>query len=120
MKKQLRVKNARRTRRKSKIRKKIKGTHKRPRMSVYKSNRHMYVQVINDEQGNTIAAVSNLDGDHKELTNTVTDGEKLGQAIGEKLKEQNIETVVFDRNGHLYHGVVKAIAEGTRKTGIKL
>lgn len=112
--------NLRRKRRKQHIRKRISGTPARPRMTVYKSNKHLYVQVIDDIAGVTVAAVSDLEADLKGGRPTVENASKIGEAIGSKLKKQKIETVVFDRNGYPYHGVVKAIAEGTRKAGIKL
>ena len=118
--KRLIEKRARRKRRKMFVRRKISGTAERPRVSVFKSNKHLYVQVIDDTSGHTLVAVSSRAGDTKGLKPTVEDGEKLGQAVGAQMKEQKIAEAVFDRNGHLYHGVVKAVAEGTRKAGIKL
>lgn len=118
-KKQLRLKHARRFRRRGKIRRQIRGTANCPRLSVYKSNRHMYVQAIDDSEGRTLAAVSSRHGETKGLRTTVEDGKKLGMALGTKLKELSIDSAVFDRNGYLYHGVVKSIADGTREAGIK-
>ncbi len=89
-------------------------------MSVFKSNKHIYVQVIDDTAGRTLVSVSSRGGDTKGLKPTVADGEKIGQAIGAQMKEQKITEAVFDRNGHLYHGVVKAVADGARKAGITL
>ncbi len=118
--KRLQEKNARRTRRKAKIRKQIKGTPERPRMSVFRSNRHVYVQVIDDIAGTTLVSVSSLQKEFKDLSDRVEDAAKIGEAIGNRLKERKIGTVVFDRNGYLYHGVVKAVAEGARKAGIEV
>ena len=115
----LELKQAQKTRRKLRVRKKIFGTAERPRMTVFKSNKHTYVQVIDDMTGRTIASVSNLEKDLKEVKNTVADAEKIGTAIVERLKKDNILKVVFDRNGYLYHGVIKAIADGARKAGIE-
>ena len=112
-------KRERRIKRKMHIRKRILGSPERPRMSVYRSNKNMYVQVIDDSAGITIASASSLEKGSENLKVKVTDGEKLGQRIGERLKEKNIKQVVFDRNGYLYHGVVKAIADGARKAGIE-
>lgn len=112
------LKNAQRARRKLRVRKKIYGTAERPRMTVFKSNKHTYVQVIDDLAGRTLVAVSNLEKDLSSIKNTVADAEKIGQAVGELLKKENIRKVVFDRNGYLFHGVVKAIADGARKAGI--
>jgi large subunit ribosomal protein L18 len=105
--------------RKRHIRKKINGTASLPRMSVYRSNRHLYIQVIDDLAGNTLAAVSTMESDFKGLRPTVENGAKLGLEIGERLKKKKIEKIVFDRNGYLYHGVVKSIADGARKAGIQ-
>ena len=89
-------------------------------MSVFNSNKHIYVRVIDDSVGRTLVSVSSRGGDTKGLKPNVEDGEKLGQAVGAQMKEQKISEVVFDRNGHLYHGVIKAVADGARKAGIKL
>ena len=110
--KRLILKSKRRNRRKLHIRKHINGTAERPRISVFKSNRHMYVQVIDDVSGRTIVSVSSKSG--------VSNGEKLGEALGKAMKSKKIARAVFDRNGNLYHGVVRAIAEGARKAGIEL
>ncbi len=115
----LELKQAQKARRKLRVRKKIYGTAERPRMTVFKSNKHTYVQVIDDATGRTLAAVSNLEKELKDVKNTVADAGKIGAAIGERLKKENIVKVVFDRNGYLYHGVVKAIADGARKAGIE-
>ncbi len=106
-------------RRKYHIRKNISGTASRPRMSVYRSNSHMYVQVIDDVAGNTLVAASTLEAELKGLKNTVADAAKLGEAIGKRMLDKQIETCVFDRNGYLFHGVVKSIADGARKAGVK-
>lgn len=113
----IKQKTSRHERRKTRVRAKISGTAARPRISVFKSNKHLYAQVIDDVAGHTLAAVANI-GDFKSLKVTVADAEKLGQALGEKLKTLNITTAVFDRNGNQYHGVIKALADGTRKAGI--
>jgi large subunit ribosomal protein L18 len=112
-------KRRRRLKRKKSIRKRISGTHDRPRMSVFRSNQHMYVQVIDDTVGKTIASASSMEKEHHNLKNTVEDAGKLGKVIGERLKKKKIEEVVFDRNAYLFHGVVKAIADGAREAGIK-
>ena len=117
--KRLVLKNARRARRKLHVRKRVSGTVDRPRISVFKSNRHMYVQVIDDLEGKTLVSISSHVGETKGLKPTVADGEKLGACLGKSMKEKKITRAVFDRNGNLYHGVVKAIADGTRKAGIE-
>ena len=109
-----------RLKRKASIRKKIHGTPQRPRLTVYKSNRHTYVQAIDDLAGATIAAASNLEKENRAIANKVSGLEKLGQLIAERLKAKNIQEAVFDRNGYRYHGKVKAIADGARKAGIKV
>jgi large subunit ribosomal protein L18 len=118
--KELSDKLHRREQRKIHVRKVVSGTPERPRMTVYKSNRYLYVQVIDDVAGHTLAQASSLEESLKELPRTVEGGSKLGEEIGKRLKEKNIVSVVFDRNGYKYHGIVKAIAEGARKTGIQL
>ena len=100
------------------IRKQLAGTAARPRVSVFRSNRHMYVQAIDDATGRTLASASNLEKELSSLKNSVEAAAKLGEAFGKRLSEQNLKTVVFDRNGYKYHGIVKAIADGTRKAGI--
>jgi large subunit ribosomal protein L18 len=118
--KRLEVKNKRKKQRKLRIRKKIYGTPERPRLSVFKSNRHVYAQVIDDTKGHTLTSVSSLAGETKGLKPKVEDAAKLGEALGARLKDQKVETVVFDRNGNIYHGVVKAIADGVRNAGVKV
>lgn len=107
-----------RIRRKRHIRKKIFGTPDCPRLSVFRSNRHMYVQVVDDQAGRTLASVSDLEKDLKTLQHQVGDAAKLGEELGKRLKKMKISRVVFDRNGYQYHGIVKAIADGARKAGI--
>jgi large subunit ribosomal protein L18 len=113
-------KTRKRLKRKASIRKKVKGTTARPRLTVYKSSRYTYVQVIDDDAGATLAAASNLEKEQRQMGNKVAALEKLGLLIGERLKAKNITAVVFDRNGYRYHGKVKAIADGARKAGISL
>ena len=109
------AKQKQRLKRKKSIRKNISGTSERPRLSVYRSNRYLYIQAIDDENGVTLAAVNNLQPDFK----SVADAGKIGEALGKKLKALNIEAAVFDRNGFRYHGIVKALADGVRSAGIK-
>lgn len=110
-----------RLRRKRSIRKRITGTGGRPRLSVYRSNKHIYAQVIDDVTGKTLASASS----QSEAVRGATDGKKkrevaelVGQAIASACKEIQVETVVFDRNGFIYHGRVKAVAEGAREGGL--
>ncbi len=102
------------------IRKKISGTATKPRLSVFRSNKDIYAQLINDVTGNTIAAASSKD---KEIAAQVGNKEfkskLVGEAIGKKASAIGIEACIFDRSGYVYHGRVKAVAEGAREAGIK-
>lgn len=101
------------------IRAKISGTAQKPRLSVFRSNADIYVQLIDDVAGVTLSAASSRDKDIKAQTGTKTEKSKLvGQAIARKAKDLGIETIVFDRGGNLYHGRVKAVAEGAREGGL--
>ena len=115
----LELKKAKRVRRNAHIRKRVTGTPERPRMTVYRSARYIYIQVIDDTKGNTLASASNKQGSLSQIKSTVGGASELGQAIGQRLKEKGVGKVVFDRNAYAYHGVVKAIAEGARKAGIE-
>ena len=111
-------KDRKRLRRKIHIRKRVSGTPERPRMTVTKSNRSISVQIIDDSKGHTLAHASTLEKELKNIKATVAGAAQLGEVMGKRLLEKNIKTVVFDRNGYLYHGIVKALADGTRKAGI--
>lgn len=101
------------------IRRKIAGTAQKPRLSVFRSNKDIYVQVINDDAAVTLAAASSRDKDIAAQKGTKSEISKLvGQAIARKAKELGIETVIFDRGGYLYHGRVKAVADGAREGGL--
>ena len=108
-----------RIKRKVHIRKRITGTAERPRLTVSRSNRALYMQIVDDIAGHTLAAASTLEKDLKNIKRTVEGAAQLGEIMGKRLIEKNITKVVFDRNGYLYHGVVKAMADGTRKAGIE-
>jgi large subunit ribosomal protein L18 len=110
-----------RERRKRRIRKKVSGDGECPRISVFRSAKHIYVQAIDDSKGATLATVSTLsEGVKGAVEGSKTDEAKaVGAAIAKALKEKGIEQVVFDRNGYLYHGRVKALAEGAREAGLK-
>ena len=112
-------KQRKRLHRKVHIRKSVYGTAERPRMTVFKSGRNLYVQVINDDEGKTLASISTLEKDFVTLSANIASATKLGEAMGQRLKDKNITKVVFDRNGYLYHGVVKALADATRSAGIE-
>ncbi len=109
-------------RRKYRIKKKIKGTSERPRLVVFKSNRYIYVQAVDDTIGSTIASASALEKDFSSELKSKKDIEAakfLGKLIGERLLGKSINSVVFDRNGYLYHGRVKALADSAREAGLK-
>jgi large subunit ribosomal protein L18 len=116
--KKLNEKDRKRLKRKVHIRKHLHGTADRPRMTVTRSNKNLSVQVIDDDAGKTLAAISTMEKDFEALKPITADATKLGEALGARLKEKKITTVVFDRNGYLYHGVVEALAAGTRSAGI--
>jgi large subunit ribosomal protein L18 len=111
-----------RKRRHVRVRAKVSGTQVRPRLNVYRSSAHMYCQVIDDLAGHTLAAASDLDEDVKKLLGdkaTKTDRAKaVGSVIAERAKTAGITAVVFDRGGFLYHGRIKAVAEGAREGGL--
>jgi len=108
--------------RKGRIRKRIFGTEQRPRLSVFRSAKHIYAQVVIDSTGSTILAASTRSPD---LRAEIADldksdaAKKVGQWIGKKALEKNIQRVVFDRNGFLYHGRIKALADGARESGLE-
>lgn len=109
-------KSARRIKIKTRIRGRISGTAQRPRMSVFRSNKQIYVQLIDDEAGRTLVATSSkgiLEGTKCEIA------EKVGEKAVQAALAAGIETVVFDRNGYLFHGRVKSLADGARKGGLK-
>jgi len=112
-------KDRKRLKRKVHIRKRITGTVERPRMTVFKSNRSLSIQIIDDVKGHTLASASTLEKDLKSIKATVAGAAQLGEVMGKRLLEQNIKAVVFDRNGYLYHGLVKAMADGARKAGVQ-
>jgi large subunit ribosomal protein L18 len=111
-----------RIKRKQRIRKKIFGTSDRPRLSVFRSSRHIYAQLIDDTSGQTVIAASTVEpsvrerGGFKDKTAAAL---HIGKVVAERALEKGIEKVVFDRNGFLYHGRVKALSEGAREAGLK-
>ena len=110
-------KNERRMRRKKGIRKAIHGSKAKPRITVFRSNKHIYVQAIDDDKGITLCSSSDVEAGVKKNCDGAT---RLGQKLAEKLKQAKIKQAVFDRNGYIYHGIVKSIAEGVRKDGIRV
>ena len=114
------VKVAARTRRKVSIRKKIEGTAERPRLSVFRSAKHIYVQAVDDTTQTVIASASDLEETVKANPGKKKDKAKaVGQALAKKLLAKNISLCVFDRNGFIYHGRVSAVADGAREGGLK-
>ncbi|MEK6696020.1 MAG: 50S ribosomal protein L18 [Candidatus Deferrimicrobiota bacterium] len=117
-------KNARETarqNRKGRIRRRIFGTEQRPRLSVFRSAKHIYAQLVIDSTGSTILAASTLSPDLRAEIGDLDKSDaakKVGQWIGKKALEKNIQRVVFDRNGFLYHGRIKALADGARESGL--
>ena len=111
-----------RTKRIRRIRKKISGTPERPRMRVFRSNRHIYVQIIDDTAQKTLVSMSSYDKsfDGSDLKGKREKAEKVGEIIARRALEAGIKQVVFDRGGNLYHGRVKALSEGARKGGLIL
>ena len=122
---QIKTKEDRRDRIKFRIRKRMRGTSERPRLSVFRSVSHIYVQVIDDMAGTTLAAASSVEPAVKaKLSGELRGGnrkgaELVGQTIAERLKEKGITRVIFDRNGFLYHGRVRAVAEAARGAGLE-
>ncbi|HEY3490650.1 MAG TPA: 50S ribosomal protein L18 [Candidatus Deferrimicrobiaceae bacterium] len=111
-----------RLKRKVRIRKNIFGTEERPRLSIFRSAKHIYAQLVIDATGSTVAAASTLSPELKDSIADVEKSEaakKVGELIGKKALAANIKKVVFDRNGFLYHGRVKALAEGARESGLE-
>ncbi len=105
-------------RRKRRIRKKISGTGERPRLSVFRSARHVYAQVIDDIAGKTIVGISSFEkGNHKSANTDVCF--ELGKVLAERCKEKNVSRIVFDKNGNQYHGRIKALADGAREGGLE-
>jgi len=105
-----------------KIRKKIRGTSEVPRLSVFKSSRHLYAQIINDDNGNTMAAFSTLKPEFKEKmkkSSTIESAKVVGEFIAEQAKKLGIEKVRFDRGGFPFHGRIKALADAAREKGLK-
>jgi len=102
----------------ARIRKKVNGTAERPRLAVHFSGRHVYAQAIDDDAARTLAAASTLQIDGKHVANRAS-AEQVGRVIAEKLRAQNVEQVVFDRGGFIYHGKVKALADAARAGGLQ-
>ncbi len=113
------TKNQRRTRIKSRIRKAVSGTEARPRLSVFRSNKEIYAQIVDDVTGKTLVASSSRDKDITAKGNKMEVSALVGKSIAEKATKAGIATIAFDRGGYLYHGRVKSLAEGAREGGLK-
>ncbi len=110
-----------RIKRKKRIRKKMSGTTARPRLSVFRSAKHVYAQIVDDSRGETVAAASSVEKvvrGHEPFESKVALANHIGKLIAERAVEKGIKKVVFDRNGFLYHGRIKAISDGARKAGL--
>ena len=121
----IKTKDDRRQRIKYRIRKRVQGNESRPRLTIFRSVAHMYVQVVDDMTGRTIASASTIDPKVKgsmkkeERGGNIAGAKAIGRAIAERLKEKGVTRVVFDRNGFLYHGRVKAVADAAREAGLE-
>ncbi len=114
--------NEMRKKRHRRVRQKVNGTPERPRLNVYKSNSHIYAQIINDVNGHTLVSASTLDKDLKGKLSSTGNKEAarlVGELIGKRALEKGIDQVVFDRAGYIYHGKIKELAEGAREAGLK-
>ena len=122
---QIKTKEDRRERIRFRIRKRVQGTDARPRLTVFRSVAHIYVQVVDDARGSTIASASSLEPavkgslPKKATGGNVAGAKAIGKAIAERLLEKGVKRVVFDRNGFLYHGRVKAVADAAREAGLE-
>lgn len=114
-------KNQSRQRRKIRIRKKVNGTAERPRLVVFRSNTHIYAQIVNDHDGSTLVSASTLALSRKDpaMHGNINGANEVGKEIARLAKERKIDKVVFDRNGYIYHGRIKALADGAREGGLE-
>ncbi|WP_164670691.1 50S ribosomal protein L18 [Virgibacillus doumboii] len=113
-------KNAVRKKRHARVRKNLFGTEERPRLNVYRSNKHIYVQLIDDISGATVASASTKDNEMKvEATGNVDAAKQVGELIAKRAQDKGYKSVVFDRGGYLYHGRVKALADAAREAGLE-
>jgi large subunit ribosomal protein L18 len=109
-----------RGRRHRRVRKKVRGTAARPRLAVFRSNKHIYAQIIDDVSGVTLASASTMEKAFDGTTGSVDAAKKIGKLVGERAKGAGVDTVVFDRGGNRYHGRVAGIADGAREAGLTL
>ena len=112
-------KNAQRLKRHARVRAKVSGTAERPRLAVYRSNAHIYAQIIDDVNGVTLVAAASNEKDFEGDTGNKEAASKVGKLVAERTKAKGIDTVVFDRGGYIYHGRVAELAEGAREGGLE-
>lgn len=113
-------KNATRRKRHARVRAKLSGTSARPRLNVFRSNQHIYAQVIDDTNGVTLASASTLDKELSlESTNNIEAAQKVGELVAKRAVEKGVSVVVFDRGGYLYHGRIQALADAARENGLQ-
>jgi large subunit ribosomal protein L18 len=108
-----------RVRRHRRVRKKVRGTAERPRLAVFRSNKHISAQVIDDRTGRTLASASTVEADLRDASGNVTAAAKVGERLAQRAKDAGVATVVFDRGGNRYHGRVAALADAARKGGLE-
>jgi large subunit ribosomal protein L18 len=108
-----------RSRRHSRVRKRVHGTEERPRLAIYRSNKYIYAQVIDDVGGRTLAAASSQEADIKSGHLDATTAAKVGETIAARAKKAGVSSVVFDRGGYKFHGRVKALADAAREAGLE-
>ncbi len=114
------ARRAARDRRHRRVRKKVQGTATRPRLAVFKSNRYIYAQIIDDESGRTLAAASSQEKSLRDKTLSVESASEVGKLLAQRAADVDIAEVVFDRGGYPYHGRIKALADAVREAGVKL
>jgi large subunit ribosomal protein L18 len=108
-----------RSRRHTRVRKRVRGTGERPRLAVFRSNRYIYAQIIDDTVGKTLASASSHETDLKASTLNMSTAAKVGELLAGRAKDAGVSTVVFDRGGYKYHGKVKALADAARESGLE-
>ena len=110
---------AKRLKRRRRVRAKVRGSAERPRISVFRSNRGIFAQLIDDDAGRTLASASTLEADLRDASGSATAATKVGTRLAERAKEAGVTTVVFDRGGNVYHGRVAAVADAAREAGLE-
>ena len=112
-------KRYKRSTRRRRVRKKIIGTAHRPRLSVFRSSRNISVQAVDDTTGTTLASASTLEKEFADVSRSIEGGKAVGRGIAERLESLKVKRVIFDRNGYRYHGIVKAVADAARESGLE-